>query len=49
MLRENLDLRDTLKEKDLLDENTLKDLRDLYSVFGDSEESSQEEDKDESK
>lgn len=49
LLRENLDLRDTLKEKDLLDENTLKDLRDLYSVFGDSEESSQEEDKDESK
>lgn len=49
LLRENLDLRDTLKEKDLLDENTLKDLRDLYSVFGDSEESSQEEDKNESK
>ncbi len=49
LLRENLDLRDTLKEKDLLDENALKDLRDLYSVFGDSEESSQEEDKNESK
>lgn len=49
LLRENLDLRDTLKEKDLLDENKLKDLRDLYSVFGDSEESSQEEDKNESK
>ena len=48
LLRENLDLRDTLKEKDLLEEGQLKDLRDLYSVFGDSEESSSEGDEDES-
>ncbi len=48
LLRENLDLRDTLKEKDLLKEEQLKDLRDLYSVFGDSDESSSEGDKNES-
>lgn len=48
LLRENLDLRDTLKENDLLEEGQLKDLRDLYSVFGDSEESSSEGDEDES-
>ena len=48
LLRENLDLRDTLKEKDLLEEGQLKDLRDLYSVFGDSEKSSSEGDEDES-
>lgn len=48
LLRENLDLRDTLKEKDLLEEGQLKDLRDLYSVFGDSEESSSEGDENES-
>ena len=48
LLRENLDLRDTLKEKDLLEEGQLKDLRDLYSVFGDSEGSSSEGDEDES-
>ena len=41
-------MRDTLKEKDLLEEGQLKDLRDLYSVFGDSEESSSEGDEDES-
>lgn len=37
LLRENLDLRDTLKENDMLDESSLKDLRDLYSVFSDTE------------
>lgn len=41
LLRENLDLRDTLKEKNLLDEGQLNDLRDLYSVFADFDESSE--------
>lgn len=48
LLRENLDLRDTLKEKGLLDDKQLKDLRDLYSVFGDSDEISNEGDINES-
>ena len=46
LLRENLDLRDTLKENNLLDEEQLKDLKDVYSVFAEfdeSEESSEEE------
>ena len=43
LLRENLDLRDTLKEEDLLDESQLKSLKDLYSVFGDTDDSSKKE------
>lgn len=39
LLRENLDLRDTLKENNLLQEEQLKDLRDVYSVFADFDES----------
>lgn len=39
LLRENLDLRDTLKENGLLSEEQLKDLRDIYSVFADFDES----------
>lgn len=38
LLRENLDLRDTLKEQGLLNESNLKDLKELYSVFADFEE-----------
>lgn len=38
LLRENLDLRDTLKENNMLNESSLKDLRDLYSVFSENEE-----------
>lgn len=33
LLRENLDLRDTLKENNLLNEEQLKDLKDIYSVL----------------
>lgn len=43
LLRENLDLRDTLKEENLLDESQLKNLKDLYSVFGDTSETPEEE------
>lgn len=43
LLRENLDLRDTLREESLLDESQLKDLKDLYSVFGDTDTPSEEE------
>lgn len=42
LLRENLDLRDTLKENNLLQETQLKDLKDIYSVFADFDESSEE-------
>lgn len=48
LLRENLDLRDTLKEQGLLDENKLNDLRDVYSIFADFDESKGDK-KDESK
>lgn len=48
LLRENLDLRDTLKENNLLNEEQLKDLKDVYSVFAEfdeEKESSDEESK----
>lgn len=35
ILRENLDLRDTLKEHSLIDEKDIVDLKDVYSVFAD--------------
>ena len=38
LLRENLDLRDTLKENNLLNEKQLKDLKDVYSVFAEFDE-----------
>ena len=41
LLRENLDLRDTLEENDLFDANNLQNLKDLFSPLG--ETSSQEE------
>ena len=37
-MRENLDLRDTLKENNLLNEEQLKDLKDVYSVFAEFDE-----------
>ena len=48
LLRENLDLRDTLEEHDLLDKDNLKNLKDLFSPFGeavsqDNEESDEDE------
>ena len=38
LLRENLDLRDTLKENNLLNEEQLKDLKNVYSVFAEFDE-----------
>jgi hypothetical protein len=38
LLRENLDLRDTLKENNLLNEEQLKNLKDVYSVFAEFDE-----------
>lgn len=35
LLRENIDLRDTLQENDLLDPGNLQDLKGLFSAFGD--------------
>lgn len=46
LLRENLDLRDTLRESGLLLEEQLKDLRDIYSVFADFDESKDQPNKD---
>jgi hypothetical protein len=42
ILRENLDLRDTLEENGLLDMSNLKDLKELFSPLG--ENVAQEED-----
>lgn len=36
LLRENLDLRDTLEENELLDKNNLQNLKDLFSPLGES-------------
>jgi len=48
LLRENLDLRDTLKENNILQEEQLKNLKDMYSVFADFDDSSEiKSDKDE--
>lgn len=41
LLRENLDLRDTLKENNILQEEQLKNLKDMYSVFADFDDSSE--------
>lgn len=38
LLRENLDLRDALDEHNLLEKDNLKDLKELFSIFGDVEE-----------
>jgi hypothetical protein len=37
LLRENIDLRDTLSENDLLDESSLQNLKQLFSVFAEIE------------
>lgn len=37
LLRENIDLRDTLSENDLLDESNLQNLKQLFSAFSDIE------------
>ena len=47
LLRENLDLRDTLEDEGLLDTNNLQNLKDLFSAFGDTNVQTEEEDDDE--
>ena len=44
LLRENLDLRDTLEESGMLETSHLKDLKDLFSPFGETVVSEEEED-----
>lgn len=47
LLRENLDLRDTLEDEGLLDPNNLQNLKALFSAFGDTNVQTEEEDDDE--
>lgn len=47
LLRENLDLKDTLEENDLLEGKTLKDLKELFSPFGETVVDEEEESEDE--
>ena len=47
LLRENLDLRDTLEENSLLDLSNLKDLKELFSPLGETSTSEEVEDNDE--
>lgn len=42
LLRENIDLRDTLSENDLLDESNLQNLKQLFSAFSDIEKDDEE-------
>lgn len=46
LLRENLDLRDTLEDNELLDKNNLQNLKDLFSPLGETV-AQEEEDEDE--
>jgi hypothetical protein len=47
LLRENLDLRDTLEDEGLLDIKNLQNLKELFSAFGDTNEQAEEDDDDE--
>ena len=47
LLRENLDLRDTLEDNGMLDKENLKNLKELFSAFGDIQTQVEEEDSDE--
>lgn len=47
LLRENLDLRDTLEDNDLLSSQQLTNLKELFSAFGDVETQEDEDDEDE--
>ena len=47
LLRENLDLRDTLEEEGIFNPDNLQNLKELFSAFGDIESQSEEEDSDE--
>lgn len=42
LLRENIDLRDTLSENDLLDESNLQNLKQLFSAFSEIEKDEEE-------
>lgn len=44
LLRENLDLRDTLEENNMIDVSNLKNLKELFSPFGETVVSEEEED-----
>ena len=44
LLRENIDLRDTLDEQGLLDTTNLQDLKELFSAFGEIDSQAEEED-----
>ena len=46
ILRENLDLRDTLEENNLLDASSLHNLKDLFSPFGSTTVVDEEDDED---
>ena len=47
LLRENIDLRDTLEEEGILDTSNLQDLKELFSAFGEMEMQDEEDDDDE--
>jgi hypothetical protein len=47
ILRENLDLRDTLEDNNLLNKDALKDLRELFSPLGETSISDEEAEVDE--
>ena len=47
LLRENLDLRDTLEENSLLDKSNLKDLKELFSPLGETTTQEEDENNDE--
>ena len=47
LLRENLDLRDTLEENDMLDKDNLHNLKDLFSPLGETKTQEEEDEEDE--
>ena len=47
LLRENIDLRDTLEEEGILDVKNLQNLKELFSAFGDVESVAEEGEDDE--
>ena len=47
LLRENLDLRDTLEENDMLDKDNLRNLKDLFSPFGETKTQDEEDEENE--
>jgi hypothetical protein len=47
LLRENLDLRDTLEDNGMLNVENLQNLKEIFSAFGDIQTQVEEEDSDE--